>query len=159
MLLALCASPNSVSADTANGIRLSEPVRQTAAFEEFGAMLVDGSDPVPLATLLIDSERHLDREVRITANIASVCQRKGCFFIARDGAAVARVTFEDYSFFIPTDSAGRDVTLQGVLKREEVSVDRARHYAQDAGEDESAITAPVFEYHIVANAVRLQRRG
>ena len=70
---------------------------------------------------------------------------------------MARVTFEDYSFFVPTDAAGLDALLVGRLEKRQLDEARARHYAEDAGEDADSIKGPVFEYHIVASAVRLNR--
>jgi hypothetical protein len=85
--------------------------------------------------------------------VAKVCQKKGCFFVAQDGDAVARVTFVDYSFFVPTDSGGKDVTIVGTFGKKELSEEKARHYASDEGSNPDAITGPRSEYSIVATSV------
>jgi len=137
-----------------DALRLSEPVRSTSEYEEFGAVVPEGN-AVSLADLLENADHHVGKPVRVAANVAQVCQKKGCFFIAREGSAVARVTFIDYSFFVPTDAAGRDAVMVGVLEKRELNTKQARHYAEDAGQDPSTIEGPVFEYHIIASAVRL----
>jgi hypothetical protein len=85
--------------------------------------------------------------------VAQVCQKKGCFFVAQDGDAVARVTFVDYSFFVPTDSGGKDVTIVGTFNRKVISEAQAKHFAEDAGQDPAAVTGPREEYSIVATSV------
>lgn len=136
--------------------RLSEPVEVTATHEIFGSALPEGGTPLSLAELMDDNEKYLDQEVLVETRIAKVCQKKGCFFVAQQGASTARVTFKDYGFFIPTDSGGKQVTLVGTLSRKAVSAEQAEHYAKDLGETPSA-DAPAFEYAIVASAVKIQR--
>lgn len=135
-------------------IRLSEPVAATDRYEDFGSALPKG-EAMRLGELVANSDEFLDNEVLVTTRIAKVCQKKGCFFIAQDGAATARVTFRDYGFFIPTDSSGKTVTLQGTFTRQAVTQEQAAHYASDLGETE--VPSAAFEYAIVATAVRIPR--
>lgn len=136
-------------------IRLSEPVTVTDRYEEFGAPLTDGGPVLTLSQVVAEGDRHLGQPVLLRTEVAKVCQKKGCFFIARDGDTVARVTFRDYEFFIPTDSGGKEVTLAGVFERRALSAEQAEHLAADLGEPEADF-APV-EYHIVASAIRIPR--
>ena len=137
-------------------IRLSEPVAQTATHEVFGAMLPDNGAPLSLVDLVNDNEKYQDQEVLLATRIAKVCQKKGCFFVATEGAVTARVSFKDYKFFIPTDSGGKDVVLLGTFSRKSVSKEEADHYATDLGE--TATSNPErFQYSIVASAVKIPR--
>lgn len=138
-------------------IRLSEPVHETRAYEEFGARVDESIEPVSLSELIDGGDRYLDRPVLVATRIAKVCQKKGCFFIAQEGEAVARITFKDYGFFIPTDAAGKRVVLNGVFGRRLVDTAEQRHLANDLGEPPAAASAPVTEYHIVATAVRIPK--
>jgi len=138
-------------------IRLSEPVAQTATHETFGAMMPAGDASHTLGELVADAERYLDQDVVVTTRIAKVCQKKGCFFVATDGATSARVTFKDYGFFIPTDSGGKTVALAGKFGRKALSKADAQHYARDLGE--SAPNAAKFEYVIVATSISIPREG
>ena len=83
-------------------------------------------------------------------------QKKGCFFVAQEGPSTARVSFKDYGFFIPTDSGGKNVVLLGTFSRKSVSKEEAEHYAADLGET-AASTPEMFEYSIVASAVKIPR--
>ena len=133
-------------------IRLSEPVEVGNGYEVFGAPAGAGA-ALRLAEIVAASETYAGKEVRATATVAQVCQRKGCFFVAQDGDTVARVTFVDYSFFVPTDSGGKDVTIVGTFNRKALTEAQARHFAEDAGEDPAKIEGPQEEYSIVATSV------
>jgi len=68
-----------------------------------------------------------------------------------------RVTFKDYGFFVPKDSAaGKEVVFSGVARRKITDVATLRHYAEDAGktqEEIDAIMEPKEEIEFVANGV------
>ncbi|MFD2245181.1 DUF4920 domain-containing protein [Pontibacter ruber] len=97
----------------------------------------------------------------VSAEVVESCQSKGCWMDVKltDGSNM-KVTFRDYGFFLPVeDLKGRTVVFTGTAKREVVSVDDQRHYAQDAGKSEAeiaAITAPKEELRFVADGVILK---
>lgn len=138
----------------ADVVRLSEPVEATEAYETFGAPLPEGTEIIPLGTLLENSPEYLDQPVLIRTRVAQVCQAKGCFFIAQEGAHAARVSFAGYSFFVPSDISGRTVTLAGSLVQRELSEDQAAHLNDDAG---SEAVRPGAQLEIVATSVRVPR--
>ncbi len=133
--------------------RLSEPVEVGDGFEVFGAPLGEQGEPRRLAEIVAGSAKYAGQQVHATATVAQVCRKKGCFFVAQDGDAVARVTFVDYSFFVPTDSGGKDVTIVGTFNRKLVTEAQAKHFAEDAGEDPAKVVGPREEYTIVASSV------
>ena len=143
-----------VQAVHADVTRLSDPVAVTADAEIFGAPLDENAKPMSLAALLDSPDEYVDTAVRVEARISQVCQKKGCFFVATDGAATARITFKDYGFFIPTDSGGKQATLYGVFSRQPVSEAEAEHYADDLGES-GKVNAEDFSYSIVATGVKI----
>lgn len=138
-------------------VRLSEPVEVTQRFEVFGAPVAFDGEALSLAEVVGNSERYLGTEVQVTTRVASVCQKKGCFFIAQDGKAVARVTFKDYEFFIPTDSADKQVTLTGTFTQKVVSAEQAAHLAEDLGKANPGAARAHTEYQIVASSIRIPR--
>jgi hypothetical protein len=140
-----------------NVIRLSEPVEATETYEVFGSPLDAAGPAVGLQELVGNSDQYLDKEVLVTTRIAKVCQKKGCFFVAQEGEAVARVTFKDYGFFIPTDSGGKTVTIAGTFVRAELSPEKAHHYRKDLGEAPAKPAAATMEYQIVATSVRIPK--
>ena len=156
LVAAMLLSPVGAKAGEDGVVRLSEPVEATDTHETFGAKLPEAGSAMALAKLLADADRYLDREVKVTARVAQVCQKKGCFFVAQDESHTARVSFKDYGFFVPSDISGRTVTLAGELKRKNMSAEQAEHYNTDLG-DESAFE-PGAQYEIVATSVRVPRQ-
>lgn len=136
-------------------IRLSEPVASTDAYEDFGTALPEIGETHSLSNAIAAMDETSNGPVLIQTEVQQVCQKKGCFFIARDGENVARVRFQDYGFFIPTDSAGKTVTLAGTINRVELSPEQAAHFAEDLGDTPSDNTMAEFEYQIMATAVRV----
>ena len=145
-----------IFADDTAVTRLSEPVESTETWEVFGSSLPDAGTPVSLGDLMADQDSYLDQEVLVETRIAKVCQKKGCFFVATDGPETARVSFKDYSFFIPTDSGGKNVVLLGTFSRKTVTQEQAEHYAEDLGDSANA-KPEQFEYSIVASAIRIPK--
>lgn len=134
-------------------IRLSEPVATGDGYEVFGAPVAEAGEPQPLADIIAESDEYAGQEVHATATVSQVCQKKGCFLVAQDGDAVARVTFVDYSFFVPTDSGGKAVTIVGTFNRKVLTEAQAQHFAADAGQDPATVVGPREEYSIVATSV------
>ncbi len=138
-------------------VRLSEPVNETETYEDFGALLPESEALHSLDEAISRLDDLAGQSVLIETEIQQVCQKKGCFFIARDGQAVARVRFQDYGFFIPTDSAGKTVKLAGTLRRVELTPEQAAHFAEDLGQAPDASPMADFEYQIMATAVRIPK--
>ncbi len=159
-MLLLCVAllavlPIAGVADEPTVVRLSEPVESTDSYEVFGAPLEVSGETHSLAELVDGGDAFIGSEVHVTTRVAKVCQKKGCFFIAQDGDAVARVKFKDYAFFIPTDSADKQVTLTGVFTRKELTAEQVSHYAADEGSEE--VAKPRSEYQIVASSIRIPK--
>ena len=134
-------------------VRLSEPVEVTDEYEVFGSRVEEMGEVRRLSEIIGNEADYLDKQVFVEAKVARVCQKKGCWFLAHDGDAAARITFVDYSFFVPTDSSGKQVTIVGTFSRTMLEEKKARHYAEDAGTDPSTIVGPQPEYSIVATSV------
>jgi hypothetical protein len=152
LVIALAATP--LMASEPDVIRLSEPVEVGDGYEVFGAALPDSADALSLSELIEYSDRYLGEEVTVETRIAKVCQKKGCFFVAHEGAATARITFRDYGFFIPTDSGGKVARLYGTFSRKPLTQEKADHYAEDAGEEPAPLKQS-FEYSIVVSGVKI----
>ena len=153
---AVLAGQFAVAGDDPKVIRLSEPVEVTDTHETFGAAMPASADPVPLATLIEHHEDYIEKSVAIEARVSEVCQKKGCFIIAKDGATTVRVSFKDYGFFVPTDISGRNVTLIGTLIQVELTDEQAAHLEQDLGSADAKV-APGSQFEIVASAVRVPK--
>lgn len=134
-------------------------VAACSASRHYGAP-VPASEPVKAVTLLHHPELFEGKTVVLEAQLAEVCPVKGCWAIVRDGERELRVTFKDYGFFLPLDSAGSIARMEGEFRVVEMPADLARHYLEDAGKhDEAAvITAPVRSATFVASGVELRAR-
>jgi len=74
------------------------------------------------------------KAVRLSGTIEKVCQNKGCWLELKQGAKAVHVTFAGYSFFVPKDSAGMPVTLEGrVVVKEPKASDVEHEQAEGAG--------------------------
>ena len=144
-------------AQTAQEVRrLSEPVASTADHETFGALLPEGVEATSLASVMDSPEDHLGTTVVVNTRVDKVCQKKGCFFIAQDGDYMVRVSFQDYSFFVPTDSGGKQVTLAGELIPRDLTEQEIAHYRADLGGAAGTMEAGLV-YEIVATSVQVPR--
>ena len=97
---------------------------------------------------------------QLTGTIKSVCQVKGCWMnVTLDNDAEVFVRFKDYGFFVPTDSADKEVTINGVVFTSEISVEDQKHYAKDAGAssaDIAKIAKPKKQLRFEADGVLIR---
>lgn len=99
---------------------------------------VDLDMATALADLDADIESYDGVPVRIDGTIQEVCTKKGCWMTVMDGDMSVRVRFQDYGFFVPRDAGGRNVIVQGTIRRETISEEVAKHYADESGDPEAA---------------------
>ncbi|MEJ8755479.1 DUF4920 domain-containing protein [Pontibacter sp. H259] len=100
-------------------------------------------------------------QATVTAEIVESCQSKGCWMdVKLPDNTTMKVTFRDYAFFLPVENMkGKTVVFTGTAKREVVSVEDQRHYAEDAGRSATEIakiTEPREELRFVADGVKFQ---
>lgn len=95
--------------------------------------------------------------VTLKSKIVSNCQKSGCWMdLDLGNNQVIKVSFKDYAFVIPIESQGKTATVEGFAKKELISVDLLKHYAEDAGksrEEINAITEEEYIYTFEANGV------
>ena len=75
--------------------------------------------------------------------------------ILADKQARARITFKDYGFFVPLDSAGSAAIVEGEVQVKTLTEAERKHLAEDAGKTVDAI--PAHEIRLVATGVELTR--
>jgi hypothetical protein len=138
----------------AEPLRLSEPVATNATSETFGIVLNTDLPMVSLSTLAEESKEYVGKSFQLETKISKVCQKKGCFFIAQQNEHIIRVSFKDYSFFVPTDSSGKTVILAGQLIQKEMTQKQAEHFNADLQSNSDSIK-PGVVYEIVANSVQI----
>lgn len=96
-------------------------------------------------------------DMKIEGKVVDVCQKKGCWMtLEMPNGDPMRVTFKDYAFFMPKDIAGKKVVLDGIAKKQTISVETLRHYAEDAKKtpaEVAKITDPKKELAFEAKGV------
>ncbi len=99
--------------------------------------------------------------LKFSSKINDVCQKKGCWMNVDLGKnEKAFVKFKDYGFFMPLNSKGEDVIVNGKAFLSIEGVDEQKHYAKDAGKSQAAIdsiTTPIKTYSFAANGVLIKK--
>lgn len=99
----------------------------------------------------------------IAGEIKEVCTKKGCWFsMDLPNGETMRVTFKDYGFFLPTNSQGFPIVMEGVATLTETDVETLRHYAEDQGkskEEVEAITEPERKISFEATGVKIKAKA
>ncbi|AGC42823.1 hypothetical protein MYSTI_01475 [Myxococcus stipitatus DSM 14675] len=119
-----------------------------------------GANPVKLADLLTKPQPHEGKTVTLEGRVRKACERKGCWMeLATDAAKGpgVRVTFKDYGFFVPLDSAGAQARVEGVVKVAELSESHASHYESEGAIVPRGADGKPREVQLVATGVELRR--
>lgn len=87
---------------------------------------------VEMHEILAHPSDYNKREVTLEATVAEVCQNKGCWMFVTDGKNRIRVDFKNYGFFVPYDSEGKKVRIQGKVYEKMVDKNVAKHWAEES---------------------------
>lgn len=127
----------------------------------YGAPLA-AAQPMAIGDLLAKPDDWKSRTVTVEGKVRKACTRKGCWMEVaasdKDGTPGCRVTFKDYGFFVPLDSAGSAARVQGTVEVDTLSASAVRHYEEEGmvfAAKRPDGTAP--EVRIVATGVELTR--
>jgi hypothetical protein len=98
--------------------------------ESFGEPIGAGAG-TPIADVLSAKERYQKKTVLVSGMVKKACSRKGCWMelsetLGKD-APGCRVTFKDYAFFVPLDSAGASARVRGEVELKSVSAKHVEH--------------------------------
>ena len=131
------------------------------AAKAFGAPIVPGPEH-SLADVLAAPDRFKDQAISVEGHVRSACTRRGCWMEVADGADPqlpgCRVTFKDYGFFVPTDSAGARAKVQGTLGVNTLPAERVAHLESEGGQfPHKNADGSVDELRLVATGVELRR--
>lgn len=143
----------------ATALMLLVPLSLLAAAGKFGAPLGD-SRKVALADLVKHAVSYSGKTVKTEGTVSAVCQGSGCWMTLKSGDQAVRVTFKDYGFFVPIDSAGATAVMEGVFSVKTIPEATARHYAGETpGGKPETIKGEQKELSLVASGVELGRPG
>jgi len=132
-----------------------EEVVSTAKSNFFGDE-IDGENATDAMQFIADNQDKDSINIKISGEITSVCQMKGCWMTMNVGEEELRITFKDYGFFVPKNSSGNEAIIEGVLHKKLVDVKMLKHYAEDGGkskEEIEAITEPKLQFMFEASGV------
>ena len=132
-----------------------------AAGKAFGAPISPGPE-LALADVLASPERFRDQAITVDGHVRSACTRRGCWMELAAGSDPklpgCRVTFKDYGFFVPTDSAGARAKVQGTLGVNTLPAERVAHLESEGGQfPRKNADGSVDELRLVATGVELRR--
>ena len=128
--------------------------------QSFGGTMPYEGEAVSLKQAIAFLDDGSDVFVKVEGKVTEVCQAKGCWMILVDGDTYARITFENYGFFVPIETSMQRSLVYGVLSEHTLSGEQASHFARDAGSQSTlALQGEVKEYSIVARSVQLEKRS
>ena len=134
--------------------------QEFSADKAFGAEMPEALAAISLKQAIAEKATDTNGMIKVEGQITEVCQAKGCWMILVDGDTYARVTFEDYGFFVPMETSMQRSVVYGTLIEHVLTGEQAEHYAQDAGAKSTlALEGEVKEYSIVARSVQLENRS
>jgi hypothetical protein len=148
LFLALIASQT--FACTTKVVKQSAPAGETAPVEEtpeeetappapapetYGDPLDPNTPVASLAEVLANPEAYKDKQITTTGTVRQVCQKRGCWAEVRPADKVdsetMRVTFKGYAFFLPKDSRGATVKLEGRVAIQLLSAEQIAHLEEE----------------------------
>ncbi len=130
--------------------------------ELFGQDIASQAAPATLASVLEKPESFTGKEVVVTGKVRMACKKKGCWMelapTLDKTTQGARVTFKNYGFFVPKDSAGADAKVEGVLAVKKVAKSEVDHMeAEGARFAKKDADGSAHEVRVLATGVELIR--
>ena len=130
-----------------------------AGTANYGAAFEPGPT-VALTALLANPKAYADQSVTTEGHVQRACSRKGCWMDIGTGDDSCRVTFKDYGFFVPKDSAGAEARIQGRITTQRIEPGRVTHLEQEGAKFKNReADGSATEVQFVASAVQLTRAG
>jgi hypothetical protein len=131
------------------------------ASRRFGQSIVPG-DSLPLSSILAKPDEFTSGPVTVEAKVRRNCTRRGCWMELAEkldpNFPGCRVTFKDYGFFVPLDSAGSSARVQGTIEVKTVTAPEVEHLESEGAK--FAAKQPdgtAREVRMVATGVELWR--
>jgi hypothetical protein len=139
----------------------ANPAQAPAARKKFGEPIASG-EALALSNVLAKPDEFADRTVTVEAKVRRNCTRRGCWMELSEALDPAlpgcRVTFKDYGFFVPLDSAGSKARVQGTVEVTQVGPDQVAHLESEGAHFASKQPdGTAREVRLVASGVELWR--
>jgi hypothetical protein len=100
------------------------------------------------------------KTVKVSGTVASVCRKKGCWFVIEQDDRAIRITSKGYRFFVPGKSPGMTATVEGELLVKSIDRATAQHYEDEkvigTDQEPKKVTGPQKEVSIAAVGVEMK---
>lgn len=137
------------------------PTPPSANTKGYGAALTGGVPSVKLGDVLSKPEQYEGKTVCVEGEVRRACTKKGCWMELAESMAGdsrgARVTFKDYGFFVPLDSAGAHAKLEGIVNVKLLKPGQVEHLEQEGAKLAKNDDGSAREVQFVANGVELTK--
>ena len=137
------------------------PAASAPTRKSFGAPLA-GAKTVALADVLKAPDKFAEQSVLVEGEVRRACTRKGCWMELSEGqdptAPGCRVTFKDYGFFVPTDSAGSKARVEAKVESKVLKPSLVTHMEEEGAKfADKEPDGSAREVRLVATGVELWR--
>lgn len=149
------------AAEPARPAAAPAPAAAPVAPRKFGAPL--GASPaLPLKAVLDKPDEFASRSVTVEARVRRNCTRRGCWMEIAESSDPSlpgcRVTFKDYGFFVPLDSAGSKARVEGTVEVQTVPPAQVAHLESEGAKfSGKQPDGSAREIRMVATGVELWR--
>lgn len=130
-----------------------------SGYTQYGAGVTSGTT-YDVPTVLANPTKYTHQDsVRVKGTILQTCKKKGCWVRVGTPEQNLLVRTKDHAYFVPIDSDGREVVIEGKLSAAEHSVAMRKHLLEDAGKPEEAakVTEPERGYELIADGVAIRK--
>jgi hypothetical protein len=156
------AAPSATEQSAPSTARAAAPLQPSPSdHKRFGAPIESGQ-ALPLAHVLSKPDDFATRTVTVEAKVRRNCTRRGCWMELASGLDPSlpgcRVTFKDYGFFVPLDSAGSTAKVSGIVEVTRVGPEEVAHLESEGAHFASKQPdGTAREVRLVASGVELWR--
>jgi len=143
-------------------VEQAEPAKKDSSVQLYGEALPTQLPTIVLESLLKAPKEYIEKPALVSGHVRQACTKKGCWMelstTADKTAPGCRVTFKDYGFFVPLDSAGSSAKLAGTVTLKVVSKDHVDHLeAEGATFADKNADGTATEVQLIATGVELSR--
>ena len=127
----------------------SQAIEATGEYELYGEPMPDVMEKFSLGDAVAQFGEFIGAEMQISGLVARMCGGEECYFMLEDGGKTAKVILVDPSAPMPSEIAGRNVTVFGMLE----AVDAEGNPQVEASEDGKGS----LHFRILTRSVRVNR--
>lgn len=151
--------PVNPAAVVAEPSREERPTLAVGERKTFGDALTERA-LTPLADVIAKPGLYEDKTVLVEGSVRRACSRRGCWMelAPSEQGPACRVTFKDYGFFVPLDSAGAQARVQAVVQKATLRPRDVRHHEREGAQfPNKNPDGSADETRLVASGVELWR--